>query len=246
MDKKGFTLVELLIAMVVGLIIMAAIYGMMNLGQQSSASVDRRVLTQQDARAVLDLLSMEIRMASFNPRMNSTNTIWEIGPYKGVGEICPGIAFTSTKKVRKGIQNATNDANSEGILVAMDLDEDNNIGYPQDNEYITYAFDKNNKSITRRNNCNGAEVILGGADSSTSVANNATGTRMFQYFDGAGTDISNDVTSADEATANSAIRLIRRIRITIVADVQTEGSKFKTSRRTYSTDVLVRNHVLSP
>ncbi len=57
MNKKGVSLVELIVAMAVGIIIMAAIYSLMNTGQKSSSSLARKVLTQQDARAVMDLMA---------------------------------------------------------------------------------------------------------------------------------------------------------------------------------------------
>jgi len=86
---------------------------------------------------------------------------------------------------------------------------------------------------------------LGGAGSSTMVKNNETVpvTPLFQYFDESGTT---DITAAVVATPDVSIRLIRRIRINIVADVETQGSSFNVSRRTYTTDVLVKNHVVSP
>ncbi|MCK7477838.1 MAG: hypothetical protein M0C28_10690 [Candidatus Moduliflexus flocculans] len=46
---------------------MAAVYSLMTLTQKTSTSLDRKVITQQDTRTVLDLMAMEIRMASFNP-----------------------------------------------------------------------------------------------------------------------------------------------------------------------------------
>ena len=67
-------MVELLIAMVVGIIIMTAIYAMVNLSQGTSAGVGRRIATQQDSRAVLDLMAMEVSMVSFNPSL--TNATW--------------------------------------------------------------------------------------------------------------------------------------------------------------------------
>ncbi|MEE9936292.1 MAG: prepilin-type N-terminal cleavage/methylation domain-containing protein, partial [Deltaproteobacteria bacterium] len=80
MRKNGFTLVEVLVGVVVGLIIVAGVYGVMVLTQRTSASLGRRVVTQQDTRLVLDFMASEIRMASFNPSMsgdtwiNSTTT----------------------------------------------------------------------------------------------------------------------------------------------------------------------------
>ena len=58
-----------MIAIVIGMVVMLAIYSTNNLAQRSSSSVGRKVVTQQDARAVLDLMAMamEIRMATYNP-----------------------------------------------------------------------------------------------------------------------------------------------------------------------------------
>jgi prepilin-type N-terminal cleavage/methylation domain-containing protein len=244
MDKKGFTLVELLIAMVVGLVIMAAIYGMMNLGQRSSASVDRKVLTQQDVRAVLDLMAMEIRMASFNP--TRTAATW------GTVPTCNAMGLTTIKPTRKGIQIAT----PSSILIAMDLwdgvntkdppEPDSIIGGTAANEYISYAYNSVTGTITRIVDCVNSDIILGADGSSTKVVNDAN-TPVFQYI------IIDPLTNVERAldpalgelNIDNNIAVIRRIRITIVADVETQGS-IQVSRRTYSTDVLVRNHVLSP
>jgi len=242
MHKKGFTLVELLIAMVVGLVIMAAIYGMMNMSQQSSAGIDRKVLTQQDVRAVLDLMAMEIRMASFNP--TRTAATW------GTVPACPAMGLALANQARKGIQIAT----QNNILVAMDLwdcdtaknppVQDSSIGCGggiASNEYISYAYNSGAGTITRIVDCVNSDIILGVAGSGTKVVNDA-GTPLFQYY--IPTQVA-PLTNA-ELAFDTNIAAIRRIRITIVADVETQGSTFKTSRRTYSTDVLVRNHVLSP
>ena len=245
MDKKGFTLIELLIAMVVGLVIMAAIYGMMNMGQQSSATVDRRVLTQQDVRAVLDLMAMEIRMASFNPRR--TAATW--------GTV-PTACINPPKPIRKGIQIAT----PNSILIAMDLwdgdsakdppEPDSIIGSPASNESISYVYEQDpidtTKWLIRRIvECGNSAVILGGSGSSTNVVNNNAGIPVFQYFFiDTSTNVERALTDA-ELLFDTNIAAIRRIRITIVADVEVQG-RIQVSRRTYSTDVLVRNHVLSP
>ncbi|PKN88922.1 MAG: hypothetical protein CVU51_02760 [Deltaproteobacteria bacterium HGW-Deltaproteobacteria-1] len=244
MGKKGFTLVELLIAMVVGLVIMAAIYGMMSLGQQSSASVDRRVLTQQDVRAVLDLMAMEIRMASFNP--TRTAATW------GTVPTCNVLGLTTIKPNRKGIQIAT----PNSILIAMDLwdgdnakdppEPDSIIGGTASNESISYAYNSGAGTITRIVDCANSDIILGADGSSTKVVNDVN-TPVFQYF------IIDPLTNVERAldpalgelNVDNNIAVIRRIRITIVADVETQG-RIQVSRRTYSTDVLVRNHVLSP
>lgn len=224
--KNGFTLIELVIAMGIGAIIMTAIYASMNMAQKSSASIGRKIVTQQDARSVLDIMAMEIRMASLNPSMS--RTIWESIPS------CATMGSVSPDKDYKGIQVAQPDR----ILIAMDLNNPpknpaiSEIG-DEENEYIEYQFNSNEKTITRNVSCGGDNVILGGNDLSTTVGNDDD-TPVFQYFDRDG----NETTS---------IPSIRRVRITIVADTKDPDSLTgQVKRMTYTTDVLVKNHVLCP
>lgn len=255
MKKNGFSLVELLVAMAVGLVIMAAVYGVMNTAQLSSASIGRKVLTQQDAQTVLYLMAMEIRMASYNPTMSTS--IWNSTIPTTCTSVVSVIGAVTPNQSKKGIQFASGNT----ILFEMDIvppvlnPAGDIIGYgngiidANGNEYIMYAYDSGTSTITRIVDCTldpttGAPpIILGGAGSSTMVKNSdAPVTPLFQYFDESGGDIS----AAVVATPDVSIRLIRRIRINIVADVETQGSSFNVSRRTYTTDVLVKNHVVSP
>lgn len=244
--KNGFTIVELLIALVVGSIIMTAIYAMINLGQGTSGAVSRRITTQQDTRAVLDLMAMEISMASYNPNM--TNLTW-------TGSMANASCATPMVTARRGIQEAT----ATNIGVAMDLGSNaalcpNPTADPCitdfANEYIVYIYRSAESSIRRKtNNCNPidiGQIILGGteADAAVRVRNSETSpvTPLFQYFDRTGVELVPPLTDAN-------IQLIRRIRINIVGDDKVKDDKsglYKVSRRTYSTDVLVRNHAMSP
>ena len=225
--------------MVVGLTILLAISSMMDIGLKSSSGVGRRVFTQQDARAVLDLMAMEIGMASYNPNM-STST-WATFPTGS----CASIAWPTLGTAKKGIQVATADR----IVIGMDLTEPPItpavIGDTA-SEYIEYSYVGNTttgtifRNIGGTSGCSGDTAILGGAGSETMVVN-GTVTPLFQYFNVAGTDIS----AAVIATPNTNVPLIRRIRINIIADVETQqGNAFRTTRRTYTTDVLVRNHAM--
>jgi type IV pilus assembly protein PilW len=224
MNKKGVTLVELIVAIAVGLIIMAAIYSLMNTGQQSSASLARKVLTQQDARAVLDLMAMEIRMASFNPTDNAS-----LG---GTTPACNSMnSFAGGVASRGGLQIAEQNR----MLIAMDLDASGSIG-DAPNEYIYYEY--SNNRITRNVSCGtGNQVILGGTASGTRVINDAN-TPLFQYFADSATPMTLPLT-------NAQIQNIRRIRINIVAEIESQGKAFHVSEKTYTTDVLVRNHAIS-
>jgi len=239
--KSGFTLVELLIAMAVGAVIMTALYVTLSLTSRTSGSTDRRVITMQDARAVLDLMAMEIRMASLNMLPGNTPSIWN-GNMVGA---CAGIALSPTNK---GILINAGTAASR-IGVAMDLPNaatnipSGSIGN-EPNEYIVYTYDTVNNIIQRNTNCGGNTTILGGIPpagvASTVVRNQAAGVSLFRYFDRNNVEILPANLPAN--TGN-----IRRIMITIVADnAQADPGAAVPRRMIYSTNVIVRNHVLSP
>lgn len=228
MDKKGFTLVELMISIAVGMLIMLAVYGAMEMAQRSSVSVVNKVTTQQDVRSVLDLMAMEIRMASYNPR--NTATTW------GTIPACASMGLVTPVTALKGIQLA----NRNSIIAAMDLNSSAVIG-DASNEYLMYSYD-GTSTIRRNVSCGGNDAILGGTGTSTNVRNAAAGLFLFRYFD----RLDNDITAAVEAS-QAQIANIRRILITIVADTeQTDQGMQQPRRMIYSTTVIVRNHVLSP
>ena len=217
MRKNGFTLVEILIAMFVGALIMAAVYSLMTLTQKTSTSLDRKVITQQDTRTVLDLMAMEIRMASFNP-MHEIQTWSNASPLACMPAVSPG---------NKGIKIAT--ANS--IAVAMDLDGSQTIG-DANNEYIVYSYD-GASTLTRSVSC-AASAIIGGSAPYSNVRNADAGVPLFQYFD-----------KDDNPTAS--IPDIRRILITIASETsEIDLNTKQTKKLVYSTSVIVRNHAISP
>jgi type IV pilus assembly protein PilW len=226
MKRNGFTLVEILIAVVVGLIIMAAVYGTMTLAQRTSANLGRKIVTQQDTRAVLDFMAMEIRMASYNP-LNTINTWSKASPLACM----PSLAAAPI--TYKGIKSA----NANSIAVAMDLNSTGTIG-DGSNEYIVYSYNNATNEITRTVNCDPAQpAILGGSAPDSNVRNTIAGIPLFRYFD------RNDQPLAVPVN----IPAIRRILITIVADTaQNDVNTRQPRRMIYSTNIIVRNHALSP
>jgi len=228
MDKKGFTLVELMVSLAVGMMIMLAVYASLNMAQRSTTGVTSKVTTQQDVRSVLDLMTMEIRMASYNP-LNNANT-WS---NTDASLTCAPNSVTAPPAY-KGIKDAT----GSGIAVAMDLGASGVIG-DASNEYIVYSYD-GNSTITRNVSCGGNDLILGGAGTNTNVRNAAAGISLFRYF---------DRTDAEIPATSLPARIpdIRRINITIVADTEHNDPNTQQPRRMiYSTNIIVRNHVLSP
>jgi prepilin-type N-terminal cleavage/methylation domain-containing protein len=228
--ENGFTLVEAIVALFIGSLMLVAIYAAVNSAQRSSSGVERRVGAQQDARGALDLMAMEIQMASYNPGLD--DHIWR-DPAN-----CTNPSAHSTYK---GIQIA--EANK--ITIEMDINDSGFINTTNnDNETIEYEYKTDNQYITRKTNCGGAQPFLGSTTSDTktvSVVNNTAGAGgtaipVFRYYDGAGALIAAPVTTN--------IPNIRRIEITLVVDTATSDQGTSTKRRIiYSTSVIIRNHI---
>ena len=62
-SERGFTLLELMVSMAVGLIVMAAMASLFKTGMSSTMLVTQRAETQQNMRAAIDLLVKDISMA---------------------------------------------------------------------------------------------------------------------------------------------------------------------------------------
>lgn len=225
-NVEGFTLVEILFALFIGLVLLSAVYVAMMSGQRSSVALEGKVAAHQDARAVLEVMTMEVAMASYNPTLGSN--IWRNPANCG---------NASANQAYKGIQLA--DANS--ITVEMDIGGSGGVG-DNPNEVIAYVYDAANQRITRAVDCGGAISYLGdvpGNPRSVRVINNTLNVPVFRYFDGLGNEI-------PAASLPASIPNIRRIEITLA--VETEDVAPDTNQRRgmiYSTAVVPRNHAIS-
>ena len=233
MNNKGFTLIELIVSMAVGLVVMAAIYAATEMGQRSSVAVERKVVAQQDARAALDIMALEIGMASFNP--NFATGIWVDGPTGTCGN-------PSGNQTFKGIQEATENS----ITVEMDIraatagsSPDGDVNDP--NEIIRYNYA--NQYITRETGCGGgAQAFLGaqsGQPRELRVVNPA-GVSLFRYYNGVGSEL------VPGTHLPASIPDIRRIRITLVVDTEAIDRSLNKRRRTISSiSIIPRNHAIN-
>lgn len=234
--SKGFTLVEILFAITIGLLLLGAIYVAVQSGQRSSVAIEAKTSAQQDIRAALELMALEIGMASYNPRYEP-NTIWR-NAYDCVSAGTPA---------NKGIQQATQNS----ITVEMDIrgnatDTDGDGVLDDPNEIISYVYDITNQRITRSTNCGPSFEFLGCTDANgdgrcdsnntlrtVRVINNTLGIPVFQYFDGSG-----------NVTAN--IPDIRRMDITLAVETDmVDPNTGQRKRMIYSTSVIPRNHSIS-
>ncbi|MDH5525316.1 MAG: PilW family protein [Desulfobulbaceae bacterium] len=111
--SKGFTLVELLVAMLMGGVVIAAIYTTFNAQRQSYYEQDEVTQMQQNLRAALDMMSREIRMAGYNPTNEAT---------------CPGIVVATPGRLQ--IRMDKNIVGSDiGDTDCADADEDLTFGF---------------------------------------------------------------------------------------------------------------------
>ncbi len=66
-SDRGFTLVELMIAMAVGLVLLGAMYGVFTMHNKTFGTQEQIAEMQQSARSGMDMMTREIRMAGYNP-----------------------------------------------------------------------------------------------------------------------------------------------------------------------------------
>lgn len=237
MNNKGFTLVEIIAAVGIGMVMLAAIYAGINSAQRSSAGIERKVTAQQDARAALELMAMEIRMASFNTDPTN-NGIW----------LNPSDCSLSTSPTYRGIRNAT----STSLTIETDVNESGSIG-DGPNEIIAYNYNAVTQIVTRENkgkapapsggcSTGGAWSFLGDTVANQRtvwVINNQNGIPVFRYFGRSGDEIFPGTTPSE--TPN-----IRTIEITLaVSTADIDPATGQRRRLIYSTRVTPRNHAIT-
>lgn len=234
-DAKGFTLVELMVAVGVAMGLLLAVYMAINSTQRHSTSIERKVTAQQDVKPALDIMALEIGMVSYNP-MAATN-LW-VNP--------TDCSTVSAIQPYRGIQEAT--ANS--IVVEMDISGspggDGNGALGQPNEIIRYNYDTANQYITRATGCGGGnQPFLGdtvAGQKTVRVINSTLGIPVFRYFDGLGTEILEGTTAND---LPARIPDIRRIEIILAVETENVDANSNQRRRLiYSTSVIPRNHAI--
>jgi prepilin-type N-terminal cleavage/methylation domain-containing protein len=243
-NSRGFTLIEILVAVAISLIMLFAIGAAIESASRSSGGIERKVTAQQDVRAALELMAMEIRMASYNPTFANDNALW----------LNPAACANTGTPLWRGIQVAAANA----ITVEMDISNgaaggDGNgliIGTPaENNEIISYNYVSAgaDRLITRNTNCGGAQPFLGDFSASGNPrtvrvvnADINPAIPILRYFDGQGNPLAIDTTTG----ANTVqIPNIRMIEITLAVDTDEINPDTKQRRRMiYTTREILRNH----
>jgi type II secretory pathway pseudopilin PulG len=241
-DQRGFTLAETLVALGVGMVMLLAIYSVVNMAQKSTTGIERKVVAQQDVRGALQVMALEIRMVSYSSWAD--NTIW-VNPSTCAGNEPP--------TVRRGLRDATADA----LTIEMDIDDDHdvaddNAGSNAGNEIIRYEYlpAQTDQRITRETiscdsgsrDSSGAQPFLGPsasdpASSGVRVINGSLNIPLFRYFDGVGTEVFPVV--GDQ----SMVPDIRRIDITIAVETADVDPGTNQKRKLiYGTNIILKNH----
>ncbi|HMK59593.1 MAG TPA: prepilin-type N-terminal cleavage/methylation domain-containing protein [Dissulfurispiraceae bacterium] len=232
--NRGFTLVEVLLALAIGTFIMAAVLTAVMQGYSSSSGIEQSVAVQEDVRAALDIMSHEIAMASYasNP---SASSIW-----RTTAGGCP-LCDDLTTCTYKGIQEAT----ASALTIEMDTAVPENLTIGDANEIIRYEYLPGKQMVTRATGCPNvslAQPFLSADSASTSakarnvaVTNGTRNIPLFQYYDGTGAEIL-------PAALPARIPDIRRIKITVAVQATVPDFKGQMREMIYSTSVMVRNH----
>jgi type II secretory pathway pseudopilin PulG len=232
---RGFTLSESVVALAVGMLLLLAIYGAVNMAQRSTTGIERKVVAQQDARIALEIMAMELRMASYN--MSMDNSVW----------VDPATCAAGSP-VSRGVRSAT--ANS--ITVEMDIDDSGGVG-DNGNEIISYQYLSGTSElrITRETlRCPGPttsspQPFLGATEAGPAartvrVINGTLNLPLFRYFDGADAELF--PTAGDQ----SSVPNIRRINITIAVETaDIDPASGQRRRLIYGTSVIPKNHGIS-
>lgn len=120
---RGFSLIEMLIAMTVGLVVLGAMYNVFTVQNKAFGNQEEIVAMQQGVRAGMDMMAREVGMAGYDPALVNSDT------------------------------NSTNDfsgvtVSASQLQIRADLDGNGAIDATSQ-ENIIYAFDAANKRITR-------------------------------------------------------------------------------------------------
>ena len=121
-SEEGFTLVELMIAMVVTAIVSMALYSVYSVQQRHYTAQNQVTLMQQNLRAAGDMLARDLRITGYNPNESGGFGLEDIRRYS-----LSGTAQTPTLAVN----------GNRVIQFTADLDED---GVLDTNETITYSL----------------------------------------------------------------------------------------------------------
>jgi len=137
--SPGFSLVELLIAMAVGLIILGAMYGLFTIQSKQLGTQDVVAEMQQNARIAMDIVTRDVRMAGYNPSGTLTRCT---GTTPTASTTCVGIRTAAANTI-----SFTTDLNGNGSLTAGTANPNENIVYDRYLSSGVYALGRTSNGV---------------------------------------------------------------------------------------------------
>ena len=170
--KNGFSVPELLIAMLIGLVVLGAVYSLFTMQNKQFSNQEQITEMQQNARMAMAMMIREISMAGYNQTSSSCTVPVTAVPH------CTGTT-TATNAPCTGITNAA----ASSISFTADLNANCSIAASVANpdENITYSLDTSTSVPFLGRTSNGTKQ---------SVIDNVAAL-SFVYYDGSGTVTAN-------------------------------------------------------
>lgn len=240
-NKNGFTLIEMLVALVVTMVIMGGAYSVFN-SQQKQTTIQTNVSdVQQSVRAAMDFMSRDLRMAGYDPE--------DIGGF--------GIVDIKFRDLNDSVSNTGSsfirflwDRDSDGFL---DSDETIDYGLVDSTDvtpgiadiYLRLPNDTNKRDVLSSN-----IISLGLAyaydDNDDGELDRDAGTgEIIWAVDARNDDVWDSLNTATGATTvtGTAVDLgaIRAVRIWLLAQSQAQDPNY-----TDNTTYVVGSHVVTP
>jgi type IV pilus assembly protein PilW len=129
--EKGFSLVELLVAMVLSGLVISAIYTVFTAQRETYYTQEQVAEMQQNVRSAIDIISREVRMAGYDPSSDATCAVIETattGRLKFYLDLNgDGDCIDSFEEVEFGFSSA-NDADLDGVANAGAADLGRELG----------------------------------------------------------------------------------------------------------------------
>jgi type IV pilus assembly protein PilW len=153
LNDNGFTLMELVVALGIGMAILGAVAGTFMTQTKFYNAQEQVNEMQQNARAAMDLITREVKLAGFKPRGT---------------ESFSGVTYSTTElRVRANLNGALADASGGNATIDDTTDE-----------HVVYTFDSANRQIKRSYGAVGStpDVIANNIESFTFDYLDSTGT----------------------------------------------------------------------
>ncbi len=216
-DKRVFTIAELLMAALFGLILMASLYGFFRDQLFNLASQETKTATLEDARGGLDLMVRELRNAGSwaNGTAPAESTPASDDPDSDADAVCNRV-YAATKTL---------------VIVQMDLNLDVDCTDNSSTDLIETVKYELTGPIS---NCPGSNIIQRNDDCLVANVVTPLGTdKLFSYYDSSNTDLGDNPSVLDD---------IKRIKITFrVQETNPNPNVGGNISSTLSSSVVLRN-----